>query len=421
MKPMIGFAGLTHLGLISALAAAAKGFAVKGYDSDASRVAEIAAGRFPVSEPGMDELVASASKRIEYSANAADLRGCDIVYISTDVPTDDKGTSDLAGIGALIDKVSVALSPDTLLIVLCQVPPGFTRRLPVPSERLFYQVETLIFGAAVQRAMEPERLIVGCAEPARALPAAYQEFLSVFDCPIMPMRYESAELCKISINCCLIASVTVANTLAGISESIGADWNEVVPALQLDRRIGPYSYLKPGLGIAGGNLERDIATVQRLAEATGNEASLLDAFLASSAHSRDWSLRVLHREVLATKPNASLAVWGLAYKENTHSIKNSPSLALIACLGPWPVQVFDPVVSASVAAHPTLKEASNALEAARGADVLLIMTPWPEFKIISVSELASAMKGDVIIDPYGVLSAAAVRSAGLRHFVRGIR
>ena len=261
MKPVIGFAGLTHLGLISALAAAAKGFAVKGYDGDAARVAEIAAGRFPVNEPSLEGLAHTAGERIGYTSNPAGLSDCDIVYISTDVPTDDHGNSDLAGIVALIEQVSAVLSPRSLLVVLCQVPPGFTRRLPLPPERLFYQVETLIFGAAVTRAMEPERLIVGCADAARALPAPYQEFLSAFGCPIMPMRYESAELCKISINCCLIASVTVANTLAGISESIGADWAEVVPALRLDRRIGPYSYLKPGLGIAGGNLEREISAM----------------------------------------------------------------------------------------------------------------------------------------------------------------
>ena len=92
------------------------------------------------------------------------------------------------------------------------------------------------------------------------------------------MRYESAELAKISINCCLVASVTVANTLAEFCERIGADWSEIVPALKLDRRIGPYAYLTPGLGIAGGNLERDLATVQRLSDAHGTEAGLISAW-----------------------------------------------------------------------------------------------------------------------------------------------
>src|SRR5262249_61279085 len=128
----------------------------------------------------------------------------------------------------------------------------------------YYQGKTLVFGQAVERALKPERPIVGCAEPAAPLEARFRTVLSAFGCPILPMRYESAELAKISINCCLVASVTVANTLAQVCEKIGADWGEIAPALKLDRRIGAYAYLAPGLGIAGGNLERDLATVQRL-------------------------------------------------------------------------------------------------------------------------------------------------------------
>ena len=125
------------------------------------------------------------------------------------------------------------------MVVLCQVPPGFTRRLPLPPERLFYQVETLVFGRAVERATRPERYMVGCADPAKPLPKPFATLLGAFGCPILPMRYESAELAKIAINCCLVASVTVANTLAGLSERIGADWSEIMPALKLDARIGP--------------------------------------------------------------------------------------------------------------------------------------------------------------------------------------
>ena len=218
MKPVIGFAGLTNLGLVSALAAAAKGFRVIGYDSDAARVAEFSARRFPISEPELGEIANNVGDLISYSSGLSALRDCHTVYISTDVPTDDNGASDLSGIGALIEQVAVVLSPHASLVILCQVPPGYTRSVRFPAERLFYQVETLVFGVAIQRALQPERLIIGCAEPTRALPEPYQAFLSAFGCPIMPMRYESAELCKISINCCLVASVTVANTLAELSE-----------------------------------------------------------------------------------------------------------------------------------------------------------------------------------------------------------
>src|SRR6185437_10780244 len=239
---------------------------------------------------------------------------------------DDAGRSDLDGIGRSIESVLPRLGPNALLVVLCQVPPGYTRTIKLASDHLYYQVETLVFGRAVERATKPERFILGCATPEHPLPSALATYLGAYSCPILSMRYESAELCKIAINCCLVASVTVANTLAELSEGIGADWAEIAPALRLDRRIGPHSYLAPGLGISGGNLERDLATVLRLSEQVGSDASLITAFLHNSEHRRDWPLRTLQRHVLAKKPDAMLGILGLSYKENTHSTKNSPAL-----------------------------------------------------------------------------------------------
>ncbi len=417
--PIVGFAGLTHLGLVSAVAVAAKGLRVVGYDSDASRVREIAEGRLPVLEPGLDDLARRFGAQLSYTDCVGDLGACDLVYIASDVPTDDHGQSDLSGISSLIEAVIPALGTSALLCVLCQVPPGFTRKLPFDAARLYYQVETLVFGRAVERAVKPERFIVGCADPARPLPAAYAAVLGAFDCPILPMRYESAELAKIAINCCLVASLSVANTLADLSERIGADWHEIAPALRLDRRIGPHSYLTPGLGIAGGNLERDLATVLRLAEANGSEASVIAAFVDNSRVRRDWVLRLIHREVLPHNADPTFSILGLAYKENTHSTKNSPSLALIADLQSWPIRVYDPVVSTGAVDHPAATAAPSAIEAARGSDALLIMTPWPEFRTLSPADLASVMCGRVVVDPFRVLDADALRAAGFSYFTLG--
>src|SRR6202007_1428128 len=109
-----------------------------------------------------------------------------------------------------------------------------------------------------------------------------RDVVDAFGCPILPLRYESAELAKISINFCLVASIGVANTLAELCESIGADWAEIVPALRLDRRIGPHSYLSPGLGIAGGNLERDLRTVLDLAADRRADTGIVEAWIANS-------------------------------------------------------------------------------------------------------------------------------------------
>jgi UDPglucose 6-dehydrogenase len=417
--PVIGFAGMTHLGLVSGVSASEKGFSLVCFDPDAARIAALCKGELPVSEPQLDELVKKNAARLKFTADTADLKACDVIYVAPDVATDDRGQSDLQTINALLDTVFAAARTDAVIVVLSQVPPGYTRRRQREGRILYYQVETLIFGRAVERALHPERYIVGCADPAQPLPAAFRVFLEAHGCPILPMRYESAELAKISINMCLVASVTTANTLAELCEKIGADWSEIVPALKLDKRIGPHSYLAPGLGIAGGNLERDLATVCNFADEHGTDAGVVRAWIANSRHRRDWPLRVLQQALLPKVSDPVIAVLGLAYKQDTHSTKNSPSLALLDHLKAYRVRVYDPVVPASAAAHPRCQGATSELEACLGADAVVVMTPWPQFAKIALPEVAKQLRGKLVLDPYALLDAAACRAAGLVYMTLG--
>jgi UDPglucose 6-dehydrogenase len=418
--PLVGFAGMTHLGLVSATAVASRGFSTVCYDADAALIGRLQSGGLPISEPGLAELVRANGERQSFTSSVTDLGRCDIIYVAPDVPTDERGESDLGGIRQLIDGVAVAMGASALLVVLCQVPPGFTRglALPPPSRR-YYQVETLVFGRAVERACKPERYIIGCAEPAQPLDPRLKAVLDAFACPILPMRYESAELAKVAINMCLVASIGVANTLAELCEAIGAVWSEIVPALKLDRRIGAHSYLTPGLGIAGGNLERDLATVERLAAAHGTDAGIVRAWIANSRHRRDWAARTIRSALLEARPDAIVAVWGLAYKENTHSVKNSPSLATIAQLPGARLRLHDPVVPASAATHPRAQGCGDPLEAASGADALMILTPWPQYRTIAPARIVQAMAGRIVLDPYAVLDAEAATTAGLHYHTLG--
>jgi UDPglucose 6-dehydrogenase len=287
--------------------------------------------------------------------------------------------------------------------------------------RLFYQVETLVFGAAVERALHPERYIVGAARPDAPLPSPYRAWLDSFNCPVLVMRYESAELAKIAINCFLVSSVATTNTLAEVCEAVGAEWSEIAPALRLDRRIGPHAYLAPGLGIAGGNLERDLATVQGLAAEHGTDARVVTAWQGNSAHRKDWVLRVLHREVLPRRPNPRVAVLGIAYKPNTHSTKNSASLALLASLSAWPVRAYDPCARLDAAAFPRVTVCTSALEAVADADVVVLMTPWKELAALDANRVRERMRGDVVLDPYGAWQETLARCAGIRYFRLGSR
>ncbi|MGB6171114.1 MAG: GDP-mannose dehydrogenase, partial [Xanthobacteraceae bacterium] len=142
-KPVIGYAGMTHLGLLSASAAAAQGFRTVAFDADASLIGRLQKGELPVNEPGLAELIAQHERDLVFAADAEALGSCDVVYVAVDVPTDDKGQSDLSPISDMVKRVWPKLGPNALLVILSQVPPGYTRALPVPAERLYYQVETL--------------------------------------------------------------------------------------------------------------------------------------------------------------------------------------------------------------------------------------------------------------------------------------
>lgn len=419
-SPVVGFAGMTHLGIVSASALAAAGFEVICFDPDSMLVTDLRAGRLPVQEPGLEELIAGNGERQSFTSSKEYLARCDVVYVSPDIATDDEGQSDASVLRSLIDIVAGVLGPNACMVVLSQVEPGFTRSMKEPAEdRRYYQVETLVFGNAVERARKPERYIVGCADPAKALNPNFRAVLEKFGCPILPMRYESAELAKISINCCLVASISVANTLAELCEAIGADWSEIVPALKLDRRIGQFSYLAPGLGIAGGNLERDLATVCRLSEQHRTDSGVVRAWIDNSRHRRDWVVRTLRRLLLDRKPDSRLAIWGLAYKENTHSVKNSPSLAAIAQMPDARLRVHDPVVSASLVPHKHVDACVTPLEALSEAEALLILTPWPQYRQIAPGEISASLKGRTVIDPYKVLDRGQVIAAGLSYYTLG--
>lgn len=401
----VAYVGMTHLGINSAVASAAKGADVVCFDLNDSVIQSLKAFIPPVVEPQLAEFMVTYQERLHYSSDISDLHSIDLVIVAPDVSTDDFGNSDLALLNSLIQTVDVSLPPTIPLVVLSQIPPGFSQSLRLKSERPYYcQVETLIFGQAVERALTPERILVGCSDPAIDIHPAYSAFLALYGCPLLPMKYESAELAKIAINCCLVSSISVANTLSELCEHVGADWEEIVPALKLDKRIGQFSYLAPGLGIAGGNLERDLRTVTKFAAKYGTNSAVVEAWEQNSKYRRDWVLRLIHSKVLPCIKNPKVAVWGLAYKQDTHSVKNSPSLALIEHLDKWELSVFDPVVPASVVTRRPLESVTTPIDACIDADLLVVMTPWQDFKEHSLKEVVSKMRSKFVIDPYGVFS-----------------
>lgn len=415
-SPTIGFAGMTHLGLNSAVAAAQKGSRVVGFDPDAALIARLQSGATDITEPDLPELLRANAPRLQFTSAINDLCLCDIVYISLDVPTDDQGASNLTPIHSMIEAVNRAIASEALLVVLCQVPPGFTRNIKRDPTRLYYQVETLIFGRAIERALYPERYIIGCADPASGIHPIFQAYLEAYGCPILPMRYESAELAKTAINLFLAAQVCTANTLAEICEKIGADWQEIIPSLHLDRRIGPHAYIHPGLGLSGGNIERDLKTVSQIGYEAGARVNVPMAYIEHSQYRKKWSIRQFFAHYDSARVDFTVAVLGLAYKANTHSVKNSPAVDLIEATPDIRINVYDPVVR-YLASGKNVRFCKTAVDAAKSADIVFLMTPWDAFKMLDWQALAASMRGKVLVDPYRIMPESACPS--LAHIVLG--
>lgn len=417
-----GFVGLSHLGLNTSIALSSVGFKVLGFDQNAQLISDLKNKKLPLFEPKLEDIF-KASSNISFTNDINDLKNCDVVYIAVDIKTNDKNESDVSKILELANLTLPVLKGGAALVIHSQVNPGFTRTHLAEKRKdieIYYQVEVLIFGQAVDRVLKPERYMVGCENPQKPLHPAYQKLLSHFNCPIMPMRFESAELAKISINLFLSASVTVSNTLAEVAENIGADWGEISPVLRLDKRIGQFAYLEPGLGISGGNLERDLVSVINMANSTGSEPSVVHSFVKNSEYMKQWPLRKLFETTLSKIQNPKITILGLAYKKDTNSVKNSPSIELIKSLKGQVVTAYDPCIKELQEDYSWVNVENNQQTAFSGMQTLILMTPWDEFKSIKISELPTTLK--IIIDPYRLLFnySAEFSKKGIKYLSRGV-
>ena len=400
---VLGYIGLSHLGLCYSAASAEKGFKVYSFDEDKTKVKKLINNENYVFEKNLDKILKRRlNKNIHFYDHFQNLNKCDIVFISEDVPTDNNGKSNLNNIKKTITKATKFLNKNATLVILSQVHPGFTRKINWHKNKLYYQVETLIFGQAILRAKKPERIIIGANNENIHIEKNYKFFLNSFKCPILKMNYESAEITKISINFLLISNISSANLLSKMCENIGADWLDVIPALRMDKRIGNFSYIEPGLGLSGGNLERDLFTLKKLSKNLRINDKIIDSYIYSSKKNKLWVYDKLKNLISSKKKNYKIAMLGLTYKENTNSIKNSASIFLLKKLYKKNIVVYDPKANLNNL-NFKVRRVSSVSDALINADVLIIMNKWDEFFKIGKNLIYSKMKGKLIIDPFGVL------------------
>lgn len=402
LKTNIAFLGMTHLGLVTSICSATKTENILCIDTSIQLIENLKKGLFPIEEPKLRLTYKKYKKNITFSSDLYDVKKCNIVYISVDIATDDKGNSNLEEIEKYLNSLSKIVSKDTVVVILSQVPPGFTRKYIQKFNNLFYQVETLVFGEAINRSLYPERFIVGCSDK-KNVPKKYHDYLKSYNCPIFFMRYESAELTKISINLFLSSSVTLTNFLSEICELIDADFNEISPTLRLDKRIGKFAYLSPGLGISGGNLERDLMSISKLAKSLKISSKLVETWIHGSKNRKNWTFNVLSNYYKSNlnKVRKKILLCGLSYKPNTHSIKNSPSILFLNKIKKFmnfDINIYDPLIQNLPSTYKNITFIDDLC--VKDFDILIIMNTSDDFKKINNQNL---MGIELVIDPFRVI------------------
>jgi UDPglucose 6-dehydrogenase len=413
--------GTWHLGSVIAACAAAAGHQVIGWDPDASAFESLKQGRAPISEPGLDALVASglASGRLEFTGRLQDaVVSADVVWLAFDTPVDDEDRADVEYVIRHATATFPYLKDGTVVLSSSQLPVGSMARL----ERAFAQSaaarrvsfacspENLRLGKAIDVFTNPDRVVVGVRDDRTA--KVLQELFAPITERLERMSVESAEMTKHAINAFLATSVAFINEIAALCERAGADAKEVERGLKSEKRIGPYAYLGPGTAFAGGTLARDVVFLRELGRAVNRTTPLMDGVEASNLEHRNWARRRLE-SMMAPLAGRTIAVWGLTYKPGTDTLRRSTAVELCRWLMQQGVhvRVHDPAASALPADLVSVSRFTSAREAATGADALVIATEWPEYRDVDLDILAATLKGRIVVDGNRFLGATVGRDA----------
>jgi nucleotide sugar dehydrogenase len=403
----IAVLGLWHLGSVTAACLAAVGHTVTAFDHDQSTIDRITAGDMPVAEPGLAELVAAGqqSGRLRFSADRASAVGsADIVWIAFDTPVDDDDIADVDGVLRNVEATFAELPDNVVVISSSQLPVGSVRKLEeswslaagARTASFACVPENLRLGKAIEAFNHPDRVVVGVRDAwARQ---RIEEAWAPITTRLEWMSVESAEMTKHAVNAFLATSVTFINELASLCERVGADAQEVERGLKTEMRIGARAYVSPGGAYAGGTLARDVTFLRTLGAELASPTPLMDGVaLSNDAHKR-WIQRRLEMTLPAFH-GAKIAIWGLTYKPGTDTLRRSSAVELCHWLSNRGVHVHvhDPAVR-ELPTDLVVTRHTDPLDAASGADILVIATAWPEYRRINVDELATRAPGLVVLD-----------------------
>lgn len=407
MKP-VAVVGLGYVGLTTAVGLAQLGHSVLGFDVDDSKVTRLSAGESPIFEDGLEMALGSLiqSNGLSFTNSLDTVKDFrpEFIFVCVATPQGESGAADLNILNSVATQMAGIAPAESILVVKSTVPVGTGQRIAQTINRKDVFVasnpEFLREGTAMKDFMEPDRIVVG----SNNLEAAKRvlELYAGIDAPKLETNLESSELIKYAANAYLAMRLSFTNDIAALSEKANANVEQVLNGMGLDKRIGT-AFLRPGPGWGGSCFPKDTSALVAIANSYDSKLPLVESAIASNKAALARSVAAIEALVGGDLSNKTVGVWGIAFKANTDDIRDSPALTIIDLLlsKGASVQAYDPVAIAPERAGLLMK--SSAEEAAVGADVLAVLTEWPEFAELSPEKIAFAMNNSVIYDARRIL------------------
>ena len=430
----IAVVGTGYVGLVVGACLAENGNTVVCVDKDAQKIATLEAGRMPIYEPGLEEIVRRNHmlERLSFSTDlAAAVGASEIIFIAVGTPQGEDGSADLQHVLAVARDVGRAMNKYTVIVDKSTVPVGTTTkvRAAVAAETaqpfsVVSNPEFLKQGAAIEDFMKPDRVVIGTEPGDERAAAIMRELYAPFTrtgAPIVMMDTASAELSKYAANAILATRISFMNEIANVCELVGADVDQIRKAIGSDRRIGT-SFLFPGVGYGGSCFPKDVKALLKSAADHGYDFHILDAVERVNMQQKERLVAKMEAH-FKTLRGRTIALWGLAFKPRTDDMREAPAIPIIerllvagAC-----VRAYDPEAGATARRlfDGRIALCEKSYDALAGADALAIVTEWNEFREPDFQKMRSLMKSPVVFDGRNIYSPGHMRALGFTYFSIG--
>lgn len=422
--------GAGYVGLVSATCFSEFGFDITCVDNNPERLRQMEEGRSPIYEPGLDDLMARniAAGRLRFSGDLGPaVKTADVVFLAVGTPMRrGDGHADLSYVYAAVEELAPHLDGFTVITTKSTVPVGTSREIerrlkalrPDADYAVCSNPEFLREGSAIQDFTHPDRVLVGLDDPrAQELMARLYQPLSIRNAPVVFVSRESAELAKYAANAFLALKISFINEIADLCEEVGANVQEVASAIGKDRRIGD-KFLHPGPGYGGSCFPKDVSAIIRTGRESRAPLSIIEQVQRVNDERKIAMASRIVKAAGGSVQGKTIAVLGVTFKPNTDDMREAPSLVIVPMLQERgaKVRAFDPQGRKQAEPLlPGLEWCMDANDAIDGADAVVVLTEWNEFRALDLKAARARMAGDLLVDLRNIFSRRAAKAAGLRY------